>query len=100
MYLESLTIDQLMDTIANWDNWEGEVVSVSPIPPAICYDEAPESQNDANLFEEGSEFGMAPPGDENLGWCPRCGSGEYYRLPIFAGGQLIDVVTECLDCGY
>jgi hypothetical protein len=58
MFLETLTIDQLMDTLANWDNWEGEVVSVTPIPPAICYDEAPESQNDANLdatWEDDSE---------------------------------------------
>lgn len=77
-----------------------ESVIVIPIPPAICYDEAPESQNEANLLEADSEFGMAPPGDENLGFCPGCGSGEYYRLPIFGGNQLIDVVTECLDCLY
>ena len=52
MFLESLTIDQMMDTIANWDSDEGEIVAIHPVPPISAYNDAPEAQNDANLEEE------------------------------------------------
>jgi hypothetical protein len=81
-------------------------VIIHLIPPAICYDEAPESQNEANLVEDAdSQFGMAPPADR-IGYCPRCGSANYYAIQIWAGDGnrypriQIDTDSYCSECGY
>jgi predicted RNA-binding Zn-ribbon protein involved in translation (DUF1610 family) len=75
-----------------------ERVIVHPIVPLEVYNLAPESRGFFPV--EDTQFGMAAPGDESLGYCPNCGGREYYRLPVFAGDRLIDNFVECLECGF
>ena len=43
---------------------------------------------------------VKPPADPKLGYCPDCGSPDYMKVPVFAGGggQIVDEVLECQQC--
>lgn len=102
-FLGCLSVDSMVDAICGDIS---EVLSVEPVAPIWAYDDAPESQNDANLEPDvSSKFGMAPPADR-VGYCPRCGSANYFSIQIWAGDGnrypriQIDTDTYCTDCGY
>jgi hypothetical protein len=74
-----------------------ERVIVHDVIPFSVYDDSFESRGFFPVPDV--QYPMAPPAG-GQGYCPNCGGGEYYDLPVFAGRELIDHYLECLECGY